>query len=74
MKNIKEIQDNPVTYALAQGHVAFGNDGCGNTIWMELSNRIIKVFYHEYELDQGLINIVPSLVDFCNSLQNWTLQ
>ncbi|MGG5507170.1 MULTISPECIES: SMI1/KNR4 family protein [unclassified Myroides] len=78
IKNIIEIKEirketNSDIFELNQSHIPFADDGCGNIIWMELSTGIIKVFYHEYELDEGLITIAPTFDDFCSSLENWIL-
>lgn len=72
---IKEIrkEKNPDIFELNQSHIPFADDGFGNIIWMEMSTGIIKVFYHEYELEEGLINIAPSFDEFCSSLENWIL-
>jgi hypothetical protein len=77
-KNIFELMEmkeesNPELFSLAKTHIPFADDGCGNTIWIELSTGKIKVFYHEYELDKGLITIAPNFEDFCASLENWAL-
>ncbi|MDR2145176.1 MAG: SMI1/KNR4 family protein [Tannerella sp.] len=77
-KNIRELmemtkENNPDIYLLAQTHVPFADDGCGNTIWIEMSTGKIKVYYHEYELDKGLLTIAPNFNSFCSSLENWVL-
>lgn len=55
-------------------HIPFADDGCGNGVWIEISTGIIKAFYHEYSIEEGLIEIAPNFNDFCSSLENWTLK
>ena len=55
-------------------HIPFADDGCGNDVWIEISTGIIKAFYHEYSIEEGLIEIAPNFNDFCSSLENWTLK
>ena len=64
-------QNNPELTPFILAHIPFADDGCGNDIWIEISTGIIKVFYHEYGLDEGLIMAAPSFNDFCSSLENW---
>ncbi|MHC5354137.1 SMI1/KNR4 family protein [Myroides sp. LJL115] len=78
LANMIEIQcikesENPEIFALSQTHIPFADDGCGNTIWMDLKTGVVKVFYHEYDLMEGLLPVAPSFEDFCSYLQNWEL-
>lgn len=61
---------NPELYLLQSKHIPFADDGAGNTIWIEKYTGEIKVFYHEYPIEEGLILIAPSFEDFCASLEN----
>jgi hypothetical protein len=54
-------------------HIPFADDGCGNSVWIEISTGHIKVLYHEYEFEEGLIIVAPSFDDFCSSLENWKM-
>jgi hypothetical protein len=54
-------------------HIPFADDGCGNDVWLDNKTGLIKVLYHEYELDEGLITVAPNFNDFCESLENWKL-
>lgn len=54
--------------------IPFADDGCGKDIWIEISTGVIKAFYHEYSIEEGLIEIAPNFDAFCSSLENWTLR
>ncbi len=69
-----QLQNDPEINDLIKTHIPFADDGCGNDIWIEISTGVIKVFYHEYSIEEGLIEIAPSFEDFCSSLENWTLR
>lgn len=66
-------QNNPELELFILTHIPFADDGCGNDIWIEIPTGLIKVFYHEYELDEGLLVIAPNFKDFCSSLENWKM-
>jgi hypothetical protein len=66
-------QDNPELNSFTLSHIPFADDGFGNDIWIETSTGLIKVLYHEYELDEGLIIVAPNFNDFCSSLENWKM-
>ena len=65
-------EDNELKY-FVKTHIPFADDGCGNDIWIEISTGVIKAFYHEYSIEEGLIGIAPNFEEFCSSLENWTL-
>ncbi len=68
-----QLQDDAQLDSFVQTHIPFADDGCGNDIWIEVSTGVIKAFYHEYSLEEGLIMVAPSFDDFCSSLENWSL-
>ena len=68
-----QLQDDAQLDYFVQTHIPFADDGCGNDIWIEVSTGVIKAFYHEYSLEEGLIVVAPSFDVFCSSLENWVL-
>ena len=69
-----QLQNNADLDYFVKTHIPFADDGCGNDIWIEISTGVIKAFYHEYSIEEGLIKIAPSFDDFCSSVENWTLR
>ncbi|WP_225969207.1 SMI1/KNR4 family protein [Treponema pedis] len=69
-----QIENNTGLDYFTQTHIPFADDGFGNDIWIEISTGVIKVFYHEYSIEEGLITVAPNFDDFCSSLENWTLK
>lgn len=69
-----QLQNDSEMDSLVKTHIPFADDGCGNDIWIEVSTGVIKVFYHEYPMEEGLIEIAPNFEEFCSSLENWTLK
>jgi hypothetical protein len=72
---LREIhkQNYPEQFFFTSTHIPFADDGCGNDIWIETSAGSIKVFYHEYDLNEGLKLVAPSFKDFCLALENWKM-
>ena len=73
IRPLLQLQDDAQLDSFVQTHIPFADDGCGNDIWIEVSTGIIKAFYHEYSLEEGLIVVAPSFDVFCSSLENWVL-
>lgn len=68
-----ELQNDAEMEYLVKTHIPFADDGCGNVIWIEISTGVIKAFYQDYSIEEGLIEIAPSFEAFCTSLENWAL-
>ena len=69
-----QLENDTELEAFIKTHIPFADDGCDNDIWIEISTGVIKAFYHEYSLEEGLIEIAPNSDDFCSSLENWILR
>lgn len=69
-----QLENDTELEAFIKTHIPFADDGCDNDIWIEISTGVIKAFYHEYSLEEGLIEIAPNFDDFCSSLENWILR
>ena len=69
-----QLQDDSELDCFIKTHIPFADDGCDEDIWIEISTGVIKAFYHEYSIEEGLIEIAPNFDAFCSSLENWTLR
>lgn len=50
-------------------HIPFARDAAGNDFFIEIPTGIIKYISWEYEVEEGLIDVVASFKEFCLAIK-----